>query len=116
MEDKNIPKTAPAITIPGEQAGELITGMLDVLVAFGVVLANRGLIERADIADAMGRCLEQLTRHPVNTPARRYPIETMRAIFSIPVTAGGRGRAGLVPIDGGKASAPDDDPPADPAA
>jgi len=103
--------TTFSITIAGgRDQADLVTGVLDALRTFGVLLANGGLVERAAIADAMARSLDQLTRQPINTPARRFALEAMHAVFAAPVMEGGRGRAGLVSIDGGRKDPPDDTP------
>ncbi|HLJ21021.1 MAG TPA: hypothetical protein VKU84_12515 [Stellaceae bacterium] len=108
MADEQAPMI-PSIKIEGNaEFGEFMTGTMDLLMTLGVALANAGLIERQAIADAIGRSLDQLTRQSISTPARRYPMEVMRAIFSAPLMEGGRGAAGLVPIEGGKKDPPDD--------
>lgn len=88
--------------------GELVLGTLDVLVAFGVTLANAGLLTRDGIADMMRIVGEQQARQFGDNPSRRWPAETMRAFMSLPV-AEGRGAAKLFVVDGGK---PDDPEPA----
>ncbi len=97
------------ITVVGNaQLGQLLSGVMDVLVAFGCTLANAGLLERADIADNMRRMIEQQLRQDSGLPsARQFPAEALRKFFAAPVMEGGRGRAGLVPLDGGR----HDDPP-----
>lgn len=76
--------------------------MLDVIVAFGVVLANRDLISRKEIADMMARVLDQQSRQPGDNPSRRAAPEAVREIFARAVMQGGHGAPGLVAIKGGK--------------
>jgi hypothetical protein len=115
MSDEHPPAMPEGITLTcGQDAADVMMSVLDVVMALGVELANRGLIERTEIARRMDWALDQLSRQPINTPARRYPLEAMRAIFAAPVMQGGRGAAKLVPIDGGKAAPPADNAPADP--
>ena len=83
---------------------ELVLGMLDVQLAFGVTLTNAGLLTREQIADTMRVVGEQQARQFGDNPSRRWPAETMRAFMELPV-ADGRGAAKLFVVDGGK---PDD--------
>jgi len=69
-----------------QDTGDLLCGMLDVLIGIGVVLANSELVERAAIAQAMtGVIAQQLDQDPNASAARRYPAKIMRAFFERPV-------------------------------
>jgi hypothetical protein len=99
----------PLIVADPKELGDLMSGVLDVILAFACELTNVGLLERREIAMAMQRVLEQQTRRDGGpTPAVQYPAASLLKFFSTPVMENGRGRAGLVAIDGGK----DDEPPA----
>ena len=100
---------APRMITPHdvEQLADFMRGTLDVLILFGVTLANAGLIQRGEIVANISMALDQLTRHGEgNTPARRWMLEALRATFARPVREGGRVAAGLVAIDGGKTEPP----------
>ncbi len=89
----------------------MVTGLVESMVAFGVALANRGLIGREEIAGTMEELIEQQRRHGAGDLAARAMVPTMLAqMFRMPVAPG------LQVIEGGKAPssapAPDDpDPP-----
>jgi hypothetical protein len=87
---------------PTHDVRELVIGVLDVMMALGATLANRGLLTREEIADLMGRMRDHLERSGEDHPSRLFPLETMERLFSAPVMQGGRGPASLVPIKGGK--------------
>ena len=99
----------PLVVTDQQQIGDFLTGTLDVLIGLGVALANAGLVKRDEIAAAMERVIGQQKRESltgVQSDARAFPALAMQAFFSRPLMAGGRGAAGLVAIDGGKASDP----------
>jgi len=94
--------SAAPVVIEAPAVVELLLGALDAIVAFGVVLANRGLISRQEIADMMARVLDQQSRQPGDNPSRRAAPEVIRDAFSRAVMQGGHGAPGLVAIKGGK--------------
>ena len=92
-------------------AGELFVGMYDALMTFGVVFSNAGILTREQLADACALSIQHIrTQRAAEgkppSPAREMALDTMRRLFSATVIEGGRGRAGLVPIDGDKSDKP----------
>ena len=103
------PPFVSAIALDGnDQLGQFVSGMLDALIGIGVALANAGLLDRWEIAETMRIVIEQQMRRDAGPrPAAQFAPEALRKFFTAPVMEGGRGRAGLVPLDGGR----HDDPP-----
>lgn len=95
---------APAVplVIDAHTTIDLLVGMLDVMVAFGVTLANRNLLTHNDIGEMMTRVLDQQRTQAVDSPTRRAAPEMMRDMFSRAVMEGGRGVPKLVLIKGGR--------------
>src|SRR5947209_2707527 len=100
------PVLPPLILTDNRQVGEVISGVLDVMLAFGCALAERGLLERHEIAAEMQKVVQQQLRQDGQPSPRQYAPDSLRRFFSAQVRPGGRGAAGLVPIEGGK-----NDPP-----
>lgn len=95
------------------RADELFIGLCDAMIAFGVALANRGLLTREEIADMMRIVGEQQRRHEGYHPSRSVAADALRDFFSRPV-APGHGTAQLYSIQGGKLSEPSPStPPSD---
>lgn len=83
--------------------GDLYLGLLDCLLAFGVALANSGVMTRQQIADAMETVIRQQRRNEGDAhPGRHLAAETLRQVFSIPVRDG----SPFAIIEGGKPDEP----------
>ncbi len=90
---------------------EFLTGVLDVILMFGCILDEAGIISRANFSRTCSQALDQMRRQDAaagSQPniARSYPLQVLEHFFSATVIEGGRGRAGLVPIDGGRSDEP----------
>ncbi len=89
---------------PPDIIGQMLTGMIEVMFGFGVVLANRGLVERAELAREFRFLVEQ-QRLNTKTIAGQAELEarsaaalTLAELFARPV------HHGPVVIQGGKGS------------
>lgn len=102
MSTNTDPSASGAGVQPPHDVRELVLGVLDVMMTLGVGLANRGLVSREELARMCVVALDQQRRQPGDNQSRRFPLEVMHAVFSAPVMEGGRGRPGLVPIEGGR--------------
>jgi hypothetical protein len=75
--------------LPPDPKGDMMLGIIDALLAFGVSLANAGVMTRAEIAEAMADVLnQQAQRRGGTSPAIRYAPEVIKAFFELPVFAG----------------------------
>ena len=85
-------------------SGQFARGLVECLVAFGVTLANRGLIERGDLARAFRLQVEQLRRQPfadqAEFDARVAAPLALAEFFETPVANG------PIVIKGGKTDPP----------
>jgi cell division protein FtsB len=92
--------------VKGEDLSAFLSGFLDVLFAFSIVLERRGVLTREEIAAALGEVQRQIAEQEGRQePARAKVADLMRQAFSLPL-AGAQARARLRLIDGGAESRP----------
>lgn len=104
--------TAEYKVVPAADLPAVINGMMDVIFAFAVVLANRQLIEREDLARTLEQVVEQQRRQGIGNPEARHLLSRI-LIEALRIPVG----SGLRVVDGGKSAEPvPDDPGPRPAA
>lgn len=82
-----------------DELGEIINGILDVLLAFSLALEARGVLSRAEIAAMLGAIRQQAEAQ--QGPSKRTLIaELMQAVFDLP-QGGADARSRLRLVDGG---------------
>jgi hypothetical protein len=92
--------------VKGEDLSAFLSGFLDVLFAFSIVLERRGVLTRQEIADALGEVQEQIEEQEGQPdPVRAKVAQLMRQAFDLPF-AGDQARARLRLVDGGGESRP----------
>jgi hypothetical protein len=106
-------------TIRSDQIGSFLSGILDVLFGFSIVLERRGLLTRAEIAAALREMQAQIEAQEGGLDsARKVVVDLMLKAFELPIAVDMRAR--LQVIDGGIPGAGDpggaDDPPPPPKA
>ena len=94
---------------PDDLAGQMLTGVVEALFAFGVMLTNRGYISRQDLADGFGFQLQQLRQRSAEVAksqaeftARTAPLVALAEAFSSRISTG------PIVIQGGKVDPPED--------
>jgi hypothetical protein len=84
-----------------DDLGPIITGVLDVLLAFSIALERRGLLTRAEIADTLRTVKDQVEAQEGDRPTRRTAVaDWLLPVFDAPI-AGADARSRLHVIDGG---------------
>jgi hypothetical protein len=80
----------PTITVVGNDGiGQVLSGVMDVLTAICCVMANSGMIERSDIAEAMAAVLaQQDARDGGATEATQFAAAALKKFFSRQVVGG----------------------------
>jgi hypothetical protein len=102
-------------TIRSDQLGAFLSGMLDVIFGFTIVLERRGLLTRAEIAAALREMRAQIEAQEGPDTARNAVVDLMLTAFDLPI-AGVDARSRFQLIAGGKPAAADpnsgnDEPP-----
>jgi hypothetical protein len=93
----------------------LITGMLDCIFAFGVLLAARGLIDREEFAGELDKMVAQQRRQgggDLELESRTMLPRLLASLFKTPVVHGLQIIEGGKKIGGAPFASPDDDPAA----
>ena len=93
---------------PGQahDLGELYLGLLDALLTIAVTCANKGLVERGELARAFGETARQQAEQGASD-SRRLAVRHLGQFFELGVELADRGdRGGLRVIAGGKAEPP----------
>jgi hypothetical protein len=83
-----------------DDLGPVITGALDVLLAFSIALERRGLLTRAEIADTLRTVKDQVEAQEGGRTRRSAVAEWMLPVFDAPI-AGADARSRFQVIDGG---------------
>jgi hypothetical protein len=84
--------------VPPDEIGHFVVGCLDVLFAFSLALEKKGLLDRAEIVDALTQVKEQSLAQEGRRTARTAVAEVMLQAFAMPV-AGNQARARLRLVD-----------------
>jgi hypothetical protein len=83
------------------EASACIAGVVDCMFAFGVILANSGIITREDLARGFDMVAEQQERQRLGeTPSRTAVPRMLAALFRVPTYDG------LRVVEGGMSDAP----------
>jgi hypothetical protein len=88
--------------VPPDEIGHFVLGCLDVVFAFSLALEKKGLLDRAEIVDALTQVKEQSLAQEGRRTARTAVAEIMVQALRLPV-AGDQARARLRVLDGGRA-------------
>jgi hypothetical protein len=65
--------------------GELIVGLVDAIVAMGVVLVQAGVVSREALASAYAQAEQQQAAQPMDGPARRLATHMLAEFFAQPI-------------------------------
>lgn len=66
----------------GNNQGDAFVGMMDCIFALGVAMANAGLMQREELAEAFESVVEQHeAREDCQSAARQYPAQALAKLF-----------------------------------
>jgi hypothetical protein len=88
------------------QFGEFLAGALDVVFAFAVALERKGVLSRAEIAEALRQVIAQVDAQEGGPTGRVVVADVMRQAFDMPA-AGEQARLRLKLLDGGRRTGED---------
>ena len=88
-------------TIPGDEIGPFLAGIVDLVFAFAISLERNGLLPRAEIVRVLDEVEAQQVQQEGRSTARGAVVHLLRDAFAMPV-AGAQVRAGFRVLDGGR--------------
>jgi hypothetical protein len=71
-------------TLPADQLGAFLSGMLDVVFAFSIALERSGLLARAEIVDVLREVQALIAAEGGDSTARNAVVELMLLAFDRP--------------------------------
>jgi hypothetical protein len=89
--------------IAAAQIGPLISGLLDVMFAFAIILEQRGVLSREELVEGLIVMQAEIAEQEGGPSARSTVVDMMTEAFRLPI-AGKQTRARFTVIDGGAGS------------